>query len=200
MIGGMASQPRPVVNIQDHALDNLRFIRETMERSGAFTAVPGWGGVVMGLTALIAAYAASLQDSHRVFLNIWSAEVFVAAAVGSIAVWKKAGGASNHMAPFRKFLLSFSPSLAAGAVLTLALYRNGLYDLLPPVWLLLYGAAVVSGGTFSVRIVPAMGAGFLALGAVACFAPPSWGNLLLAAGFGGLHILCGFLIARKYGG
>ncbi len=197
----MASQPSPVVNLHDHAIDNLRFIRETMERSGAFTAVPGWGGVAMGVTALLAAYIAGIQQTPRAWLNVWFGEVFIAALVGIFAVWNKARNMSGqHMAPFRKFLLSFSPSLFAGAVLTVVLYSAGSYSLLPGVWLLTYGSAVVSGGSFSVRVVPAMGACFILLGCAAFFVTQPWANGLLAAGFGGLHIGFGFWIARKFGG
>jgi hypothetical protein len=197
----MAASPNPVVNLQDHALDNLRYIRETMERSGQFTAVPGWGGVAMGFTALAAAYLAAIQETPRLWLDVWFAEVFVAAIVGSLAVWRKARDLSErHLAPLRKFLLSFSPAIVAGAVLTLVLYRAADYAMLPGMWLLMYGAAVVSGGTFSVRVVPTMGVCFIALGCVALFAPQAWSNVLLGAGFGGLHIVFGFWIARKFGG
>jgi hypothetical protein len=197
----MASSPNPVVNLQDHALDNLRFIRETMERSGNFTAVPGWGGVAMGVTAFVAAYLASIQPTPRLWLDVWFGEVLVAALVGCLAVWTKARRLSEyHLAPFRKFLLSFAPALIAGAVLTLVLYRAGDYSMLPGLWLLMYGAAVVSGGTFSVRVVPTMGVCFIVLGCVALFGPSQWSNGLLAIGFGGLHVVFGFWIARKFGG
>ena len=197
----MAVSPNPVVNLQDHALDNLRYIRETMERSGQFTAVPGWGGVAMGVTALAASYLAAIQETPRLWLDVWFAEILVAALVGLVAVWRKSNSLSErHLAPFRKFLLSFSPALVAGAVLTLVLYRAADYAMLPGMWLLMYGTAVVSGGTFSVRVVPAMGVCFVALGCVALFAPPGWSNTLLGLGFGGLHIVFGFWIARKFGG
>lgn len=195
------AQPSPVVNLHDHALDNIRFIRETMERSGAFTAVPGWGGVVMGCTALIAAYVAALQPTPQAWLVVWIAEVLVAALAGSYAVWTKVRTIEGrHLASLRKFLLSFSPSLLVGAVLTVVLYRAGVIHLLPGLWLVSYGSAVISGGSFSVRVVPAMGACFVALGCVAFAAPASWANILLGAGFGGLHIGFGVWIARRFGG
>ncbi|BDC52767.1 hypothetical protein F183_A50820 [Bryobacterales bacterium F-183] len=199
----MAAQPSPVISLQDHAIDNLRFIRETMERSSSFTAVPGWGGVAMGLTALAAAFAAHQQATPRGWITVWIVEFVIGAAIGSLAVWLKARKATDrHLAPLRKFLLSFLPPLFAGAVMTLALYRAGMFGLLPGAWLLSYGAAVISGGTFSVRVVPAMGVCFVVLGCVALLAPAAavWPGWLLAAGFGGLHVVFGLWIAKNYGG
>jgi hypothetical protein len=102
--------------------------------------------------------------------------------------------------PAKKFALGLLPALLAGALLSAALYRSGSYELLPAVWLLLYGSAVSAAGTFSVRPVPAMGVCFLALGALASLAPSSWGNTLLILGFGGLHLAFGWVIGRRYGG
>lgn len=199
----MRPLPRPGPQpLQDHALENLRFIRETMERAGAFTAVPGWGGVAMGLTALGAAGLAARQTTAEAWLATWLAEAVLATGIGVVATIRKGRAARLPLlsGPGRKFALSLSPPLLAGVLLTLALTRAGVWAALPGVWLLLYGTAVVTGGAFSVRIVPLMGLGFILLGAVALFVPAAWGNALLAAGFGGLHILFGLWIARRYGG
>lgn len=188
--------------VDPHAIENLRFIRETLERSSAFTAVPGWGGVLIGLTAVAAAIVAARQASPRAWLAAWLADAAVAIMVGSLAVARKARAANLELfsAPARKFALNLSPPLVAGALLTVVLYRAGLAGLLPGMWLLLYGAGVVAGGAFSVRIVPVMGLCFMLLGAAAFVAPASWGGWLLGAGFGGLHIVFGLIIARRYGG
>jgi hypothetical protein len=90
--------------------------------------------------------------------------------------------------------------MIAGAILTVAFYRMQLFALMPGTWLLLYGASVVTSGTFSVRVVPIMGLSFMALGTVALIAPFSWANWFMAAGFGALHIVFGIVIARRYGG
>jgi len=183
-------------------MDHLRYIRRTMERAGSFTAVPGVGGVLMGFTALAAARLAARQPEAAGWLTVWVAEAGLALLVGMAAAAHKAARARMPLfsPPGRRFIAGFVPAMTAGAVLTLVLFRTGAMGLLPGVWLLLYGASVVSGGAASVRIVPLMGAGFMAAGAVALLAPPSWGNLLLAAGFGGLHILFGIVITVKYGG
>jgi hypothetical protein len=184
------------------AIENLRFIRETMENASTFTAVPGWGGVAMGTSALAAAWLSRLARTPEEWLGVWLAEAFLAAAIGVWAVAAKARRTRIPLfaGPARRFLLTLSPPLAAGALATLALSRSGASAALPGIWLLLYGTAVVTGGAFAVRIVPVMGVGFMLLGAIALFCPPAWGTAFLAAGFGGLHIVFGILIARRYGG
>lgn len=190
------------VELHTHAMDNLRFIRETMERAGAFTAVPGWGGFFMGLSALLAAAVAARQGTIEGWLAIWFGEGMFAIGLGALAMKYKAESAQLSLlsAPARKFALSFAPPLLVGALLTLVLYRANLSAAIPGMWLVLYGTGVVTGGAFSVRIVPVMGLCFMLLGAVALFCPFSWSSAFLGAGFGGLHIVFGIIIARRFGG
>ena len=185
-----------------HAIDELRFIRQTMERAGAFTAVPGWGGVLMGVTALATAGIAGAPRNDPRWLGLWLGEAVLAVLIGLPAIAHKARATGSPLAaaPARRFALAYVPSLAAGAVLTAVLARHGLITELPGCWLLLYGAALTTGGVFSVRVVPLMGLMFMVLGAAAFVAPAGWGHLFMAAGFGGLHVGFGLLIARKYGG
>jgi hypothetical protein len=185
-----------------HAVENLRFIRETMERSASFTAVPGRGGILMGLTALGAAAVAAQQAGAYAWLVVWVLEAAVALMIGALAIIRKARTANLPIlsGPSRKFSLSLAPPLLAGALLTVVFFRAGLISAIPGMWLLLYGAGVIAGGSFSVRVVPVMGICFMATGAAALFSPAAWGNYYLAAGFGGLHILFGTIIARSYGG
>ncbi|MBZ5720509.1 MAG: hypothetical protein LAO03_09030 [Acidobacteriia bacterium] len=183
------------------AIEDLRFIRDTMARSASFTAVPGWGQVAIGGTALAAWWIASRQTSSLAWLHAWIGEAMVAAAIALVAMQMKAQRTAVPLTsgPGRKFAFSFLPPVAAGALLTSVLYRAGLSHALPGTWLLLYGAGVVTGGAFSVAIVPVMGAGFMLTGVVALLAP-AWGNVCMAVGFGGLHVLFGILIARRHGG
>jgi hypothetical protein len=183
-------------------MDNLRYIRSTMENAGSFTAVPGVGGMLMGATALFAAFAAHFAINHKAWLAIWAAEAILAFSIGIAFASRKAARNATPLLsrPFRRFVLAMAPSFVAGLVLTLELERSGLQNFMGATWLLLYGAGVASAGAFSVRVVPIMGASFLALGALAAFTPPSWSTPLLAAGFGGIHLIFGFIIARNYGG
>lgn len=194
--------PAEEVPLQDRAIENLRFIRDTMERAHAFTGVPGWGGVGMGITALLAAWIAAQQPTLERWLLTWVAEGWLAFAIGGLAMVRKAAAGDTPLTsrPGRRFVLAYTPPILAGALLTIVLYKAGLTGLLPGVWLLLYGTGVVTGGALSVRVVPVMGACFMLLGMVALFAPAAWGDWLLGAGFGLLHIGFGAWIARRYGG
>lgn len=193
------SEPIP---IDARAADHLRYIRETMASAAEFTAVPGWGGVAMGVTALVAAYLASQQPSPTRWLMVWLMEAGIAVAIAAPAAATKAHRANAQLfsGPGRKFLLSFAPAILAGGLLTYALVHAGLYAALPGMWLLMYGTAIVTGGAFSVRVVPIMGLCIMLLGAVALLAPAQWGDLLMAAGFGVVQIGFGIWIAQRFGG
>ena len=195
------ARPHPV-ELSSRAIDNLRFIRETMERASSFTAVPGRGGIAMGATALAAAFLSSLARSPQEWLGVWLAEAFLALGIGVWSTSRKARRINVPLfaGPARRFLLTLAPPLLSGALVTLALERAGQIALLPGLWLLLYGTAIVTGGAFAVRIVPVMGLAFMLLGAIALICPPGWGTAFLAAGFGGLQIVFGALIARRHGG
>lgn len=195
------SSPRPVA-ITDHALEQLKYIRATMERTGSFTAVPGWGGVAMGASALAAAVIAARETDPRMWGIVWMCEVVLALIIGTAFIQRKTrhGDRSVFAAPGRQFFLSFSPPVLAGGALTWILYQQGAWTVMPGMWLMLYGAGVVTAGAFSVRVVPIMGLCFMLLGAAALACPPAWGNWFLAFGFGVVHIIFGLIIARRYGG
>lgn len=188
--------------LHEHALANLRYIRTTMENASGFTAVPGWGAVLMGLTALVAAPLAFLQPEPERWFYVWFGAAVVAMAIGAATVVRKVrrDSQANPAFAIRRFVLGFAPPIFAAAVLTILFRQLALFAWLPAVWLLLYGTAVMTAGTHSVPIVPVMGLSFVVLGVAAFFTPLAWGNALLTIGFGGLHIVFGVLIARKHGG
>jgi hypothetical protein len=188
--------------LHDRAMDNLRYIRETMERASSFTAVPGWGQVAIGASALAATYLAARQPTARGWLGTWVAEAIISLLIAGWLMDRKARAQGTPLlsVPGRKVAFSLSPPMIVGALLTVVLFRAGLSTAIPGMWLLLYGTGVVTGGMFSVSVVPVMGICFMVMGAAALFAPAVWGNWFMAAGFGGLHIIFGTIIARKYGG
>ena len=197
-----ASRDVDPIPLSHRAMEDLRFIRRTMENGQAFTAVPGWGGVGMGLTALAAAAIAAGRATPEGWLGVWAAEAVVAAGVGAWAIERKARrvGLPVLSGTGRKVLLGFTPPALAGIVFTVALWQADTIRLISGAWLLLYGVAVVAGGTFSVRVVPLMGVCFMVLGALALIVFPDSGDVLMALGFGGLHLVFGAIIARRHGG
>jgi hypothetical protein len=193
------TEPAP---IRDHALSNLRYIREAMERATAFTSIPGWGGVAVGITAIIAAMLAGREGLSRRWLLIWLGEAVLAALIAGITMARKAARSevSFSGAPARRFFISYFAPIVAGAVLTILLARHGFHAALPATWLLLYGASFISSGAYSIPVVPVMGICFMLLGIAACFVTFTVANILLGIGFGGLHVVFGWVIARRYGG
>lgn len=192
--------------LHDEALQNLRYIRDTMEATAAFTAVPGRGMVTMGAIALV---TAGLTRGVRpdpasvgAWLGAWLGAASAALLVGLVAMAQKSRAAGQPLltAAGRRFALAFAPPVLAGAVVTVALMRAGHVDLLPGLWLLLYGVATLAGGAHSVPAVPAMGGCFTVLGAAAMFTPAAWATLMLALGFGVLHVVFGFIVWRRHGG
>lgn len=192
----------PMPALHDRAMDNLRYIRETMERATPFTGISGRGEMAIGATALVACAIAAQQLDFNLWIGIWLTEAFISLLIAGWSMDRKAR--ATHTPLFsgsgRKAVFSLAPPVIAGGLLTIVLVRAGLPDVIPGVWLLLYGTGVITGGMFSVRAVPAMGLCFMALGALALFSPPAWANWFMAIGFGGLHLLFGAIIVRKYGG
>ena len=195
------TQNEPVA-LSDRAMDNLKFIRETMERSTHFTAVPGYGGVLMGVTAIVAAYIAHTQIYRRDWLITWLVEACLAFAIGLLAMWQKSKLADTSLlsVPAKKFAFGFTPALICGIAITLGLWRFEHFEVMAPVWMLLYGAAVVTGGAFSVRVIPVMGWIFMAIGAIGFALPAVYGDILMGTSFGLTHIVFGAIIARRFGG
>lgn len=191
-----------VVSINERAFENLRYIRETMERAGSFTAVPGWGGVLIGVSALLTALVSSRLPSRDLWFASWLGEAILALGIGGWAMIEKANKAKMTLfyGAGRKFALNLCPAMIAGGILTFVLYRHQLFGIMPGVWLLLYGVSIVTGGAFSVKVVPLMGVSFMALGTIALCSPAEWGNWFMAGGFGLVQIIFGIVIARRYGG
>lgn len=184
------------------AAEHLRYIREMMARSSAFTAVPGWGSVAVGATAVGAAVVAAQMPTAAAWLAVWIGEAALALTLGALLLVRKArrGGVPLRSGAGRKYVLSLLPPLVAGALLTFALAQHGQHALLPPLWLLLYGAGTMTGGAFSVRPVPLMGLAFMAAGVLALLLPAAWADALLGIAFGGFHLGFGLWIARAHGG
>ena len=195
------SQPEPPA-LHDRAMDNLRYIRETMELATAFTGISGWGEIAIGVTALIASAIAAQQATFNAWLAVWIAEGLISLLIAGWSMDRKTRAIKMPLGsgPGRKAVFSLTPPMIAGGLLTIVLVQAGLTNAIPGVWLLLYGTGVITGGMYSVKVVPIMGICLMVLGALALFSPPAFANWFMAAGFGGLHVVFGAIIVRKYGG
>jgi hypothetical protein len=189
---------QPVTSVQEHAEGHLRVIRSVMERAGAFTALPASGGILMSAVAFVAGWAGHGAVEPRQWVVVWLVAAGVAVPVGAFAVAHRAraAGVDLTIGVARRFILTLSPPVAAGAVLSAALIQRQAYELLPAVWLTLYGAGVVAAGSYSTRVIQGLGVSFMVVGAAAAFAPWSTSTVLVAAGFGGLHLVAGLLVLR----
>jgi hypothetical protein len=194
-------QPEPPA-LHDRAMDNLRYIRETMELATAFTGISGWGEIAIGITALVASVIAAQQATFNAWLAVWIAEGLISLLIAGWSMDRKTRAIKMPLGsgPGRKAVFSLTPPMIAGGLLTIVLVQAGLTNAIPGVWLLLYGTGVITGGMYSVKVVPIMGICLMVLGALALFSPPAFANWFMAAGFGGLHVVFGAIIVRKYGG
>lgn len=209
----LAPTPQPPA-LHDRAIQDLSFIRRTMAGAASFTDVPGQGLVALGIIACGAAVLASRQPTPESWLVVWLVAALVGGSVGAAAMFHKMRrriGTPDQFqlsAPARKFILGYWPAIVAGAILTLALVdplTPGVDPrlterFLPGLWLLLYGVGVTTAGAHSLRAVPLMGITFILLGAVTLLVPAVDGNLMMALGFGAVHIGFGVHIARRHGG
>ncbi|HEY7470739.1 MAG TPA: hypothetical protein VIE68_00160 [Gemmatimonadota bacterium] len=192
----------PAIDLRSRAEEDLRAIRHAMEGSSRFTSVSGAGEIAVGVTALAATAVAAGRVGDAAWLAVWLVEAVAAASLSFVAAaWKaRRSGGTLRSLPARRFALSLAPPIVAGAALTPVLYGGGLVDALPGAWMLLYGAGVVTGGAFSIRIVPLMGVAFMLVGAAALVFPGPGRDAWMAAGFGGVHVVFGAALAREYGG
>jgi hypothetical protein len=183
------------VTLDAHALGTLRYTRASID-AARLLAVPGSAGVAMGSVGLLAAVLAAQPALASHWLDIWLGASITALLGGGTLMVHQAlrAGSTLYRGPARRFLLCLTPPLAAGAAITIALWRHGVSDMIPGVWLLLYGCGVAAASTQTVRLVGVMGLGFAMLGVCALVLPPAYGNLFLGAGFGGLHLAFGILI------
>ncbi len=182
------------------AEETLAYIRQTMESASTFTAVSGWGVVGVGTVGLIASWVSWAAGSSSI-LVVWIPTALVAGLISGAANVTKAKrlGVPLWSGSFRKMAWGLAPALVAGALMTQALTAAGATDLLPGMWLVLYGAGVTASGTFSVRALRWMGLTMLALGSLALLSP-DLGLAVLGVGFGAAHVGFGFYVAQRHGG
>jgi uncharacterized BrkB/YihY/UPF0761 family membrane protein len=189
------------ISIESRALGTLAFIRTSIESSSSM-AVPGMAGIVMGAIGIIATIIASVPRDAPYWLGIWLIAAAIAFASGGAMMARETAqtGHARYLGPVRKFLLCLCPALLTGCALTFVLWHAGVTNLIPGVWLLLYGCAVLSASTVTIartmRLICIMGVLFMLLGLLAFAAPARTHTLILGMGFGALHTIFGMLIGQ----
>jgi hypothetical protein len=186
------------VAIDEHAHATLRYIRASID-GAASLAVSGSAGIVIGLVGLCAALLSATVSARMHWLGIWLLSAPIAIVLGGTVMARQwyVQGRTLFGAPVRKFVLCLAPSVIAGALLTAVDLTDGHVHAIAGTWLLLYGSAVLAASAVTIRPLCWLGALFLFLGTIALLAPVSAQNLLLGAGFGGLHLLFGvYLMGR----
>jgi hypothetical protein len=188
-------QSANAVRIDSHAVATLRYIRASMD-AAAFVAVPGSAGIAMGSVGLLAMVVSSAPGLREYWLWIWLGSALLGGGIGFALMTRPASlrGLLRSETPLRRFALGLFPALFGGAVMTALHWMNGNLHAIPGTWLLLYGCALISASAAATRKLAIMGGMFIVLGLLALFLPDSLQVLLLGAGFGGLHVLFGFLI------
>jgi hypothetical protein len=198
---GAARRSEPTA-LHQGAAENLRYIRSTMEAAHTFTTVPGKGCIAMGCIALAAAALDSRPALSSHWLAIWLLAACAAGvtALAFMAAKARAQGISLRRSVTQRFFLTLTPAFVAAAVLTAAMYDSVSRETVAALWLLLYGAGIASSGVYAIRVVWTAGLGFMALGAATLALPPGSAPVMLALGFGGIHLILGEVVRRDHGG
>ncbi len=189
------------IPIESRALGTLAYIRTSIESAGSMV-VPGMAGITMGIIGIVATVVASVPSAAPYWLQIWLVAAAIALAVGGAMMAREAAqsGHARYLGPVRKFLLCLCPALFAGAALTFVMRRADTTNLIPGVWLLLYGCAVLSASTVTIartmKLICIMGSLFMLLGLLALISPLATHTLILGMGFGALHTIFGMLIGQ----
>jgi hypothetical protein len=188
--------------IDSGAVENLRYIRSTIEAAHTFTTVPGKGCVAMGVTALAAVGLESIPALAPFWLEVWLAAAIIAcgAALWFMEQKARAQGLSLRRAVARRFFMTLAPAFLSGAILTTALAGHVDREIITGMWLLLYGAGLSACGLFAIPAVFTAGLAFMGLGAATLWLPPGSAHVVLALGFGGVHLALGATIVRNHGG
>lgn len=192
------SRGRNTVALDTHALGTLQYIRASIDAAGLL-AVPGSAGIAMGAVGILAALLVSLKALAAHWLEIWLIAGLVAIAFGTILMAHQviSRGTTLYRGPLRRFLMCLCPPLLVGALLTWQLWQHAETGLIPGVWLLMYGCAVMAASTLTRRALAVMGALLAVLGIIALQAPVGYQNAVLGVGFGGLHLLFGMMIGGR---
>ena len=203
-------------------LDNLKEIKQLMERSTRFLSLSGLSGIMAGVSALIGAFLAyyvlasfnyvsgisyfdgaiilDLQNTVFIQLMLIGVGVLVSAlSFGFYFTHRKAkqDGQTIWNAASRKLMLNLFIPLAVGGVFSLLLIQHHLVGLVAPVTLIFYGLACVNASHVTHNEIRNLGIFNIILGLINVYFI-GYGLFFWALGFGVMHIIYGGLMYFKY--
>ena len=189
------------------AQENLRIIRNLMERSTRYSTFSGLSGVLAGTASIVGCLVTRALttrggvEDNGAFLLTWSLVIVFAIGADYLLMKRRAKRVGKTIVSQlgKQMLLASAPGLGTGALLTLFLLQHGLMVHVYPVWMLCYGSAVAAVGLFSQREVSSLGAAFVLAGAATLFLPVAFGLPAMGLVFGGFHIVYGLIMSRKDG-
>ena len=193
----------------EEARENLRVIRQTMERSTKYSTLSGISGVLVGLAGIAGVVAtwvlgpgAAIYHHPLRLASIWIVTLFTAIGIDLICNKRRAARVGKHIVSSlgAHIVLAALPAFFAAGILTYFFFQHHLLIYLWGVWMLCYGLAICAVGLFSVRPATYLGSAFVIAGAATLLMPAvPYHLIMMAVTFGGFHILYGVLMARRHG-
>lgn len=197
-------------------IEDLRDIREMMDRSSRFISLSGLSGVFAGIFALIGAYLAYQtvyanqdylgyriaiinRDSLLQLLLIATSTLILSVGAAIFFSTRKAkkNGHKIWDLQTKRLLMNLFIPLATGGVVCLILLFKGFIGLVAPLTLVFYGLALLNASKYTLTEIRSLGISEIILGLVATYYI-GYGLLFWTVGFGLLHIFYGILMQIKY--
>ena len=192
-------------------IEDIKAIREMMEKSTKFLSLSGFSGIIAGVAALMGACIAyyllrdpSFSDyswMHKMLLLLSDAiGVLVISIVASVWLsWRKAKrkGETLFNRTTYRILYSLAVPLVAGGIFCLIYMLKGELSTVISGTLMFYGLALVNASKYTYGEIHYLGLIEIALGLAAALYG-SCGLIFWALGFGVCHIIYGLAMYMKY--
>lgn len=193
-------------------LQDLKDIKDLMNKSSQFISLSGLSGILAGVYALIGAWIANalIENNTRLYITLESvlfkqilliagcvlAASLITAYLLTVNKAKKMGEKVWN-ASSKRLLINFAIPLVTGGIFALLLLKNGYYGLVAPIMLLFYGMACLNASKYTLRDVRYLGLTEIILGLFAVEFS-GYGLYFWVLGFGVCHILYGTVMYYKY--
>ncbi len=204
---------------RDKYIDDLKDIKDLMNRSSKFISLSGWSGISIGIVALIAAFIAHLKIKNWYTLNSFDGiingkaidalkeDLLIIAAItlilslgfGIIFTINKSKRINQKLwsKQSKTLLINLLIPLIIGGILCLLFIQKGNYGVVAPLTLLFYGLALINASSYTIGEIKSLGILNCILGLIGVY-QIGIGIILWGIGFGVLHIIYGILMKIKH--